>query len=562
MTRSLSRAAVVAAPMLSLVACDKQLAVSNPNAGETARVLGSASDAENLVGTYFKRHQSGLYGSLTSTYGMLTMMSLENYSSLANNCMNNHTPFTGYSNDNSPGGVCKDEQARLYFIESEVTRVASNFIDQVNKGLDLGSADRKNRDVAFAQFLRGVSLGYIAMFYDSGAVVTPGMAGDDPGKLVDYKAVADSSYAALQAAIDNANATGGMLAIDPSWIPSPTTFDQAGFIRLVRSYRARFRAGMARTPADRKAADWTSIIADAQNGITTDFQIITSSTAGPSDSWRAQIDGASTWHQMPPFIIGMGDVSGSYDTWIKQPLGEKGAGNASFFMVTPDQRFPQGATRAAQQTDFSITSCQAASTACKRYFVNRPAGGDQLTGAGYGWSNYDFARFHSWRVSGDGSAQNGKTPYMTLAEINMIEAEGQIYKGNFAAAVALVNKTRTKNGLPAITANDNTTPVPPGDQNCVPKTPSGQGPTATTKCGNLFEAMKWEKRIEGAYTSFGDWFIDERGWGDLSEGTPLFWAVPYQDLLARGYKTTQVYGAGLGVGTAPNSVAAKGTYGW
>jgi hypothetical protein len=164
-------------------------------------------------------------------------------------------------------------------------------------------------------------------------------------------------------------------------------------------------------------------------------------------------------------------------------------------------------------------------------------------------------------VAGDGSAQNGKTPYFTLAELNMLEAEGQIYKGNFAAARDLVNKTRTKNGLPAITAADNTTPVP-GGSDCVPKTPSGQGPSATVKCGNLFEAMKWEKRIEEAYTHFADWFLDSRGWGDLAEGTPLVWAVPYQDLQARGYKTGDIYGAGPGVGTAPNSTAGKGTYGW
>ena len=70
MTRSLPRAAVVAATVLSIVACDKQLTVSNPNAGDTARVLGTAGDAENLVGTYWKRHQSGLYGSLASVQSM------------------------------------------------------------------------------------------------------------------------------------------------------------------------------------------------------------------------------------------------------------------------------------------------------------------------------------------------------------------------------------------------------------------------------------------------------------------------------------------------------------
>jgi hypothetical protein len=564
MNRSLIRYAALAATMLSMVACEEALTVENPNAGETARVLGSANDAENLIGTYFKRHQSGLYGSLTSIQSMANIYSFQNYSSLANNCMNNHAPFSGATNDNTPGNVCGGEHSRVYFIESEVARVASNFIDQaVNKGLDLGSDARKNRDLAYAEFLRGFSLGYIAILHDSGGVVSPGMPGDDPGKLMGYREVMDTALAALGRSIAYANtaSTGANgFPIPTAWIPSPTSFTQAEFVKLVRSYRARLAAGVARTAAERKALDWTAIIADAQNGITADFQITTSTTAGPSDSWRAQIDGANTWHQMPPFIIGMGDVSGAYEAWLKQPITERGSGSVSFTMVTPDLRFPQGATRAAQVADFSISSCQAASTPCKRYFVNRPAA-DQNTGLGWGWSNYDFTRFHSWRVSGDGSAQNGNTPYFTLAEINMLEAEGHIYKGNFAAAAALINKTRVKNGLPAITALDNTSPVP-GDANCVPKFPQGNGPSASVKCGNMFEAMKWEKRMETAYVHFAAWFIDSRGWGDLAEGVPLFWAVPYQDLQARGYTTADIYGAGPGVGNAPNSVAGKSTYGW
>ena len=37
---------------------------------------------------------------------------------------------------------------------------------------------------------------------------------------------------------------------------------------------------------------------------------------------------------------------------------------------------------------------------------------------------------------------------------------------------------------------------------------------------------------------------------NLLFGLPLFWAVPYQDLQARGYTTQQLYGAGPGVGYA------------
>jgi hypothetical protein len=94
----------------------------------------------------------------------------------------------------------------------------------------------------------------------------------------------------------------------------------------------------------------------------------------------------------------------------------------------------------------------------------------------------------------------------------------------------------------------------PGGANCVPKVPVG--PTfTTTACGNIFEAMKWEKRIETAYTHFGAWFQDSRGWGDLPAGTGLDFAVPYQDLQVRGHA---IYSKGGGL----PGTAAKGTYGW
>jgi hypothetical protein len=437
--------------------------------------------------------------------------------------------------------------------------VASTLLKQMDDGLTLGTPGRDARFRAFGEFLRGVSLGYVALFYDSAAVITTKTDAQDPGELSYYTVVIDSAYAALQRAIDAAG-TSGFVAIDATFLPAPATLSGSDFIRLIRSYRARLRANVGRTPTERAAANWDQVIADAQNGITADHLNVTNTTNGPFRSWVAQYDPpAGLWHQMPPWIVGMGDVSGSYATWIATPVGARGAGNTPFFMVTPDLRFPQGTSRPDQQADFAMTSCEKAGQVCKRYFANR-IGNDQFNSLGWGWSNYDFVRFHSWAKAGDaGSATTGAIIFMTKAEMDMLEAEGQIRKGNFAAAAALINKTRTKNGLPALTDLNNTSPVP-GGANCVPKVPVS--PYNVIACGNMFEALKWEKRIETAYTHFAAWYLDSRGWGDLAEGTPLFWAVPYQDLQARGFLPNEIYSAGNGVGTAPNSAAAKGTYGW
>jgi hypothetical protein len=65
--------------------------------------------------------------------------------------------------------------------------------------------------------------------------------------------------------------------------------------------------------------------------------------------------------------------------------------------------------------------------------------------------------------------------------------------------------------------------------------------------------MKWEKRMEIAYTRLGSWFFDSRGWGDLARDTPLMYPVPVPELDARLLPYYNLGGGG------PAS-AAVGTY--
>jgi hypothetical protein len=140
---------------------------------------------------------------------------------------------------------------------------------------------------------------------------------------------------------------------------------------------------------------------------------------------------------------------------------------------------------------------------------------------------------------------------MSKVEIDMLAAEGFIRKNDYASAAALINKSRTKAGLPPVTAA-----VDGGLSGtaCVPHVPTSAG--NVTQCGNLLEAMKWEKRMETAYTGYGQWYFDARGWGDLPEGTPLQWPVPYQEMDARAKPFYSLGGLG-----GPSS-ASKGTYGF
>jgi hypothetical protein len=234
----------------------------------------------------------------------------------------------------------------------------------------------------------------------------------------------------------------------------------------------------------------------------------------------------------------MADASGSYSAWLGQPRDSRRA----FLVVTPDLRWPQGATHAAQQSEAPSTSSVPPSG---RYFVNRVTG-DDVPIVGWGESYYDHRRYKALNVA----SISGAYTDMSKTEVDMLAAEGYIRTGNLAAAAALIDISRVRNGLPSIGVPASATAAFSSAANCVPSVP--QAPSFTSAaCGNILETMKYEKRMETAYTGYFGWFSDSRGWGDLVEGTALEWPVPYQEMQAR-FQT-----AHNGTNRAP-----KGTYGF
>ncbi|MFL5462555.1 MAG: hypothetical protein ACJ8AC_00755, partial [Gemmatimonadaceae bacterium] len=215
---------------------------------------------------------------------------------------------------------------------------------------------------------------------------------------------------------------------------------------------------------------------------------------------------------------------------------------------TADQRFPPGDTRDAQRTSSGAGNFPSPPRANLYYRNRRPT---DPTGEAWAVSFYDFYRYQDfWNTF------NGPMPVMTRAEMDLLMAEGYIRKGDFANAMAKINITRVANGkLPALAGITSLSDPIGTSGSCVPRVP--QPPNFTTAaCGNIMEAMKWEKRMETILTHMGAWFIDARGWGDLPEGTPLHFPVPFQEMDARA---KPAYNLG-GVGGA--DAATRGTYGF
>ena len=109
-----------------------------------------------------------------------------------------------------------------------------------------------------------------------------------------------------------------------------------------------------------------------------------------------------------------------------------------------------------------------------------------------------------------GSGTNILLRSMLVSEMDLLKAEGLIRLGRAAEAVPLINKTRVANGqLPPVTVDG-----PPDEPGCVPRKLNGQ-------CGSLWDALRYEKRIEGLGVSGVIAYFDARGWQTLPANSIL-----------------------------------------
>lgn len=561
LSRSSTRLAPLCALLLlvSMGGCRKDpLEVINTDQPGLPR---SPLEAETFISKLMLQEWNGNQGATGNVGVQMAVMSLESYSALANFGMGARSTIPRGTISNSLGNSTQTENFRDFDFFTRNGRSAANLIKQLQAflagGQTTGTAATDVRDLSFAYYNLAYAGAFNAMTYDSAAIFTAELAQTDVPPLVK---AADVMAVALQQFDSAEKYANGMSAIPGGWVGGQD-INQARWIQIIRSHRARFRAGVARNPTERAAVDWTKVEADAAAGITADFV----NTTDPNtwfQGWRDQFAVGTTWSQMTPMLLGMGDTThagdalGSYADWVKQALADK----KPFLMRTPDRRWPSGETQGAQES-MTGTSRQGPPNGCAAtvpadrcailYFRNRLNGEESPGGDPFGNWFYDNWRFWFVRFN----AGIGPVIEMSVAENDLLRAEALIRLGRIVEAGPLIDKTRVRAGLPPVTGiADLTTPVPGGTA-CVPRVPVPPANVSTTTlvCGNIFEALKWEKRNETAFTGYGQFFYDNRGWGDLPEGTVLEWPVPWQELSARN--NTTFY-------TTSNSRQGPSTYGF
>lgn len=487
---------LIPALLVLAVGC-QDLTVDNPNAPDRERATKIPTATEQFVATAFRSwwpvagHDdypswafSTIAREITSGFADFGQLELS------------AEPRSAWNNSavNARNNVTETPWYGLYATTSTV----NDALIATDSGLVIVDAARTARTRAVAKFLQGVSTGYLGLYYDKAFVIDEHVALDTikAPQFTPYPEVTKAAIAQLDEGIAIAGTTAFTLPVE-SWLFQAMTRDQ--FVQLSNSFAARLMVYSARTPAERAAVNWSEVIKRIDAGIRTDFAPV----GQPDilwDDWKRLVARVRTASRPSDFgrpsywAIGPADSANGFVTWAATPV----AGRQPFQLRTKDRRI-QGAGGPATPGKYMGYNQNTI------FAVSRGT---------YRWSYYYFHRFgtgESWR--------QGPLTAMTVTEMDLLKAEGLIRLGRAAEAVPLINTSRVANGqLPPVTVDG-----PPNEPGCVPRKLGGA-------CGSLWDALRYEKVIEGMGVSGVIAYFDARGWQALPENSLLHFPVPGREL--------------------------------
>lgn len=496
------------------------LDVTNPNEPDRTRVLSNAQDVQSLISTsfqaYFENAQqtnpaipnAGMADNITGGFFDFGMFDMTGEPRLIFDA----SPL------NTRGFVGRAPWSRLYPALSNV----NDGLYAIDQGLKIttgpGGADETPRARAFGKFVQGISLGYLALYYDKALVVTEDTDIElmDPRAFQPYDEVQAEALRILDEAISIAQTNSFVIPGTVDWI-NGVQLNSADFIRLVNTYKARLLAYMPRTWEDRMAVNWTEVLRLIDAGITADF-----APQGQLLVWEgnyrrllARVRTLRSDHVRPSmFALGPADNSGRFQAWVNAPSADRNP----FQIVTTDRRIHAAGGPAVQGKYFG-------------YAANTIWAADRGT----------YRRsFYYWHREGLGDTwHTARQTVISKTEMNLLKAEALIRLNRVNEAIPLINLTRVANGeLPPVTAEG-----PPEAANCVPKKHNGS-------CGSLWDALIHERQLELMGHEGSVMWWDFRGLSRLQEGTLIHFPISGIEIENLGLPLYTFGGVG-GEGSAP-----------
>jgi hypothetical protein len=500
------------------------LAVENNNNPSTEDVISSFSDVEALVSNQYLQWWNGTqknYPGMT-----LSVMAEEGTSSWGNFGMwqLSRYPREAFINDPSASDrfMSSTPWSNMY---TAVSGAVDGLLLIENPNIVAPSAEAENRMKAFANFVLGISHGFLANHFDKGFIVDE-KTDRSSIQLSPYVDILDAAITKLDLAISQSH-DGSFTSLPESWI-NGNAFTPAQFRRVMNSYAARFMVSNARTTAEYAQIDWQRVLNYTNAGVSdADGDFIVQADGELMWSRMHSLMQDATWHRASHYLIGRTDESGNFNTWLNTPIDSRD----QVLFTTSDRRI------AGQEATGNLIP---KSTVPGTDF--RHAGPAAFNSARGTWYRSFYGHYRNQEMYLNGFV--GPMQHLRVAEVDLMRAEAlwNLNKTtNRLQVVNLINKYRvTRGGLAPITIADTDNAI--------------------------FTALRYEYEIETYSTAAGLAFYRKRGWGHLPgttevgggawgglpTGTVIHFPVPAAelDLLGLVYYT---FGGVGNEGAAPKS---------
>ena len=558
--RKLGRLAALSACLGTAVACDDFLSVDQTVEPASRTIFDSDLDFQAAVGSSFGVWWGTAQGSRPTN-------SVQNWpvlamSGLADELVQTLTTTTGHSYVVQEPRVAYDNDQfggnwlfrKPFYDMYQCTATAVDAIRYLNQNPtrivyelddDDNLIDRTARIRWFSRLMNGLCHMYAGLLFDQGYTIDESFDTQNPNQ--DYAAmlkphweVTAHGIAQLEMAIAEMEADPTNPAIPATWINRDETnlVTKAELIRFAHSMIARGLIYDARTPQQRADADWDRAVSHIDDGITADFWVRGSTPR--FDSRYKQYINFTNDGRIHYRIMGPADTSGRYQDWEAQGLAAD-----TFVVKTPDRRVH--GTGSATVADWRSagryfflrqSNCNPASINCWVPSVTSASGG-----------TYRRSMYASNKWGGSTHYNTGQLVTLSVKEMNFLRAEALLRAGDPDGAVALINaqgrtNATTGGALPAATVDG----APGTPQSCVPKKlmhfgtivtdtegepvidPATNRPKREGVCGDLWDVLMYEKRMETHGTEAIIPFADWRGWGMMPFGTICHFAPPGREL--------------------------------
>jgi hypothetical protein len=496
------------------------LDVTNENAPSVDEVFGRADNIEGAIAGAWRVVWGVAQGNrANATFPVVHLSTLGNELTSADLSVMTVTQEPRIAIDNRDQGGWYNRKP--WYDLNEAVAITRDALQAIDAGLKIGVVNATTPNGAdtprarvFAKFLMGVSQIYIGILFDQGyATDEKTNAQTFDNSFTPFAGVSANGVRLVREAIAEAQ-RGPAFTLPTTWVNGQAiTRDQ--LVRIMYSYLVRAEVYTPRTPADRERVNWSGVLARLDSGITVDFGQQADLAIAPTASTYYQYSYLQTNGRTSTRLIGPADTSGAYQAWLATPTEQRNA----ILITTPDRRIHAAGGNQTQGLYFAVLPTQTMTTVRGTYMHSR----------------YRNVRY--LRPPTNNYHQIGLITTMSVAEMRFIRAEALLRLGRRAEAAALINPTRIAAGLRPVTDAG-----PPAGADCVPRRDD-------RSCGDLFDALQYEKRIELFPTEAMIAFADQRGWGKLLRGTPIHMPVHGRELETIGapYYT---FGGG-GVGSAP-----------